>query len=129
MALRIRLKANERVVIGGAVVRNGRHAASLLVENCVPILRGSEILGPRDVRTPCQRIVLALQLLYLEPGRAATHRETFRGLAREVREAAPSTRPLLEDVERHVKQGNYYRALRATRPLLHHERMLLDHVR
>ena len=69
MPLTLQLKPHERVILGGAVVCNGRSRARLVIENEVPVLRESDILSPRLVRTPCQRIDMALQLLYLDPAR------------------------------------------------------------
>jgi len=70
MALKLTLRPNERVVIGGAVLSNaGLHVAHVLVENESPILRSKDILRPEDATTPCRRIYLAIQLMYVEPSR------------------------------------------------------------
>jgi len=53
MPLRLTLKSQERVIIGGAVVKNGDSRTELHVENKVPILRETDILSPKLVKTPC----------------------------------------------------------------------------
>ncbi len=129
MALRLSLKPRERVIIGGAVVKNGDSHARLTVENRVPILRQSDVLSPRAAQTPCKRVYLALQLLYLDPVNSERHLQTYRTLIDQVAEAAPSTRPLIAAVDERVRAGDHYRALKAARPLIEYEGKLLHHVR
>ena len=128
MALHITLKPGERVVIGGAALRNGSSNAALWIENSVPVLRESDVLAPDSARTPCERVYLALELAYVDPDRADTHLETYRALAAEVAEAAPSCVPYLEAVDALVHERRLFKALRRARPLLQHEKELLARV-
>lgn len=125
MALRLTLKPNERVLIGSAVIQNGRQRAELYVENHVPVLRGQDILSPAAVKTPCERVVLAIQLMYVEPSRREAHRETFRSLAAEVLAAGPSSRRILEEIESLVERNEFYPAIKQARALLAWERGVL----
>jgi flagellar biosynthesis repressor protein FlbT len=129
MALRLTLKPGERVIVGGAVVRMGRSRGELFVDSQTPVLREADVLSPAAVRTPCQRIVLALQLVYIEPERVSHHLALYRTLAEQVRGAAPSTGPLLDAVDRHLETGRHYQALKSARALLDYERELISHVR
>ena len=129
MAFRLTLKPRERAVIAGAVIRNGNNRTVLLVENEVPILREGDILSPREVHTPSDRVVLAIQLMYLEPEQRDAVRQTYEELVGELRAAAPSLAADLETVNEHVSAGRYYQALRAARQLRQDERRLLNHVR
>lgn len=129
MAFRLTLKPHERAVIGGAVIRNGNSRAVLLVENEVPLLREGDILSPREVSTPADRVVLAIQLMYLEPHTRETMTATYRQLLEDLRAAAPSLGADLDVVDEHVKAGHFYQALRAARQLRQDERRLLGHVR
>jgi len=129
MAFRLTLKAHERLVLDGAVIRNGGHRAVLIVENEVPILRERDILSPREVRTPADRVVMAIQLMYVEPDRRDAMRVTYETLSRELRDAAPSLGAVLDLVDAHVSAGRFYQALKAARQLRGDERRLLDHVR
>src|SRR5439155_12790288 len=95
MALRLSLKPHERVIIGGAALRNGGTRTELLIENEVPVLRESDILSPSMVRTPCERIYLVLQLMYVDPERSEQHIDRYRSLVADVAATAPSCRPLL----------------------------------
>jgi flagellar protein FlbT len=128
MALRLKLKAGERVIISGAVIRNGTARTELLIENEVPLLREPDILSPRAVRTPCERIYLALQLLYVDPERSDEHLATFRALITDVAQAAPSCRRFITAIESHVAAGQLYQALKSAKALLQHEYELLNHV-
>jgi flagellar biosynthesis repressor protein FlbT len=128
MALRLTLKPRERAIIGGAVIRNGDARPRLVVENSVPVLREPDILSPRAVRTPCQRIRLALQLMYVDTDRVSRHLDTYRSLADEVAAAAPSCRRWLRPIEEHVQEGRYYQAIKSARALIDHERELMSNV-
>jgi len=129
VALRLTLKPHERVILGGAVLRNGGSRVDLLIENRVPVLRGADILSPSAVHTPCERIYLALQLMYVDPGQASQYREMLRSLVAEVLEAAPSCRRLIEQMESLIAADQLYQGLKVTRKLIEHERELMSHVR
>jgi flagellar protein FlbT len=128
MALRITLKPRERVIVGAAVLRNGSVRTNLTVESQVPVLREPDILSPSAVHTPCGRIYMALQLLYVAPESDGSTLATYRSLVADVLKAAPSTRPLIEAVDAHVTAKRHYQALKSARALLEHERKLLSHV-
>ncbi len=127
MALRLTLKPHERVIIGGAVVRNGASRVELYLENEVPLLREGDILSPRAADTPCRRIYLALQLMYVDPERMADHRRTYHELAADVLAAAPSSRQLLDLIDNHVSVGRYYQAIKSAKALVKYEKELLGH--
>ncbi len=126
--LRLTLKPHERAILGDAVIKNGSSRTSLFIENEVPILRESDILSPRAVHTPCERIYLALQLLYVD----AEHRENllivYRSLVDEVRDAAPSLVPLLAMIDECIAREEWYQAVKSARPLLEREREIFARV-
>lgn len=128
MALRLSLRPFERVIISGAVIQNGPSRTDLSVENQVPVLRETDILSPAAVRTPCERIYLALQLAYVDPDQGPRHLAAYEALAAEVRTAAPSCGPLLERIEGMVALQRYYQALKAAADLLDYERELMAYV-
>ena len=128
MALRLSLKPHERVIIGGAALRNGGTRTELLIENEVPVLRESDILSPSMVRTPCERIYLVLQLMYVDPERSEQHIDRYRSLVADVAATAPSCRPLLAPIDEQVEAGGFYQAPKSARRLLDHERGLMSRV-
>jgi len=129
MPLRLTLKPHERAILGGAVLTNGRHRAELFVETEVPVLRGSDILSPSLVTTPCERILLAIQLTYVDPQRRTLHEQTYRALVEDVLDASPSSRRLMEPIDAQVRAGNYYAALKLGRELLAFEKAIMSNVR
>ena len=128
MPLRLKLKPQERVIIGGAAIQNGGARTEIFIENEVPVLREQDILSPSAVRTPCQRVYLSLQLMYVEPARAAEHTALYRTLADDVAEAAPSCRIVLDQISQCAREGRLYQALKHAKTLLAHEQEILTHV-
>lgn len=127
MPLRISLKANERLIVGGAVVRNGQSRCDLLIENDVPILRGKDVLSVDEAQSPCRRIYFAIQLMYVDPARLAEHTQLYWQLVREVAEASPSSVPLLTEISELIGLEHHYQALRVARRLIAYEEELIDH--
>lgn len=128
MALRLTLRPHERVIVGGAVIRNGESRCELRIENEVPVLREPDIMSPSAVRTPCERIYLALQLMYVDQERSAEHQVTYEELVSEVLQAAPSLAPSLQAIEEQVGAGRIYQALKGAHGLLHREREMVSDV-
>jgi flagellar biosynthesis repressor protein FlbT len=125
MPLKIALKPRERLILGGAVVRNGDIGARLTVENEVPILREHDILSHRETSTPCRRIYFAVQLMYVDEGNLAEHHKLYSTLVRDVLMAAPSTARYIDEIGRLVKERKYYQALKIARQLIDYEQELL----
>jgi flagellar protein FlbT len=129
MALRLTLKPQERVIIGGAVIKNGDTRVEIFVMNEVPVLREPDILSPGSVQSPCERIYLAIQLMYVDPDHSSDHMESFRTLTSDVMNAAPSCRLLIDDMTGLVTAGRLYQALKSARALIAHEKELMKDVR
>lgn len=127
MALKLSLKANEKLIIGGAVIRNGSHHTELYVENDTPILRQKDILTEKDANTPARRVYFALQLMYIDPDNGPGYREAFQQLTADIVSAAPSSRQLLVEIAEHVTSGRLYQALKLARHLIDLETELLSH--
>jgi flagellar protein FlbT len=128
MPLRLTLKPGERVILGSAVIRNCNHRSEFLIENGVPVLRETDILSPAAVETVCDRIYLALQLMYVDPENTAQYRSSLDLLLQELGEAAPSLRSIAGDITELTDQGRFYQALKRARILIRREREMLGHV-
>jgi len=63
MALKITLKPQEKLIVGGAVIINGKTKSDLIIENNVPILREKDIMAIKDADTPCKKIYFTIQLM------------------------------------------------------------------
>lgn len=127
MPLRLELKAHEKIFINGAVVENGPDRVSLSLLNDAAILREKDILTEARADTPCKRIYLCLQLMYMDPQHSEAVLAHYAQLAAEVAEAAPSTRALLARIEAERANDRLYPALREARKLIDYERELVDH--
>lgn len=125
MSLKITLKSNERLIVGGAVVRNGGKGTVLFIENTVPILREKDILGEKDITTPCKRVYFTIQLMYIDEPNVPTYVKTYSELAGEILKAAPSTKSLIEQLNERIEAGSYYQALKIAKNLIEYEEELL----
>ena len=129
MALKIYLKPQERLIIDGAVITNGNAKSELLIENNVPILRGKDIMSLNEADSPCRRIYFAIQLMYVDQENLAEHHKTYWELVKDVSEAAPSRRTVLQEISDHVLNRRYYQALKLTRRLIAYEQEVIGNVR
>ncbi len=97
MALKVELKPGERIIIGDCVVTNTDQRTRLVIDGETPILREKDILTRKTADTPAKRIYLAIQLMYTskDPG---PHHEIYFSLLRDILRAAPSTLPIIENI-------------------------------
>lgn len=128
MSLKLHLKPEEKVIIGGAVIKNGTRPCDFIVENNVPILRQKDIMAEKEADSPSRRVYFVIQLMYINPENLTGYHSKFWELTGEILEAAPSTRPHIEKISDQVLAGNYYQALKLTRKLIDYEKELLSHV-
>jgi flagellar protein FlbT len=126
MALKVELKPNERIVIGGAVLRNGDTRCRFVIEGNVPIMRERDIMTTAEANSPAKRIYFVLQLMYLDRD-IGPHRDAFMNLIEEFMTAAPSAWPHLNTITRNVLEGDAYKAIKATRALIDYEQEILSH--
>jgi flagellar biosynthesis repressor protein FlbT len=129
MSLKLRLKPDEKVIIGRAVIRNGPKASDLLVENNVPILRQKDILSEIDADSPSRRVYFVTQLMYIDTENLADYHATFWALAKDILVAAPSTKAFIDRISEQILAGDYYQALKHARKLIDYEEELLSHVK
>lgn len=129
MSLKITLKVHEKFIIGGAVITNGDSKSTFVVENDVPILREKDILTFNSANTPCRRIYFAIQLMYVEGKNMPEHHKTYWELVKDVAEAAPSIKPLLQEISNHILNDRYYQALKLTKKLIAYEEEVVNSVR
>jgi flagellar biosynthesis repressor protein FlbT len=129
MALKITLKPGERVLVGGAVVKNaGRQTSTLIVENAAPVLREKDILGEKEADTPCSRIYFIIQLMYIDPENLAIHHESYWKLVRPLLEAAPRLTGVIDRINQHILNGKYYPALKLAAELIAYEKEITGNV-
>lgn len=127
MALKITLKPQEKIIIGGAVIKNGSSVCHLSVENNVPILRQADVITEHEATTPCRRIYFAIQLMYVDEQRSAEIHPIYWNLVREVIDVAPSMKDLILQISQYIVQGKVYQALKHAKKLISYEEELLRH--
>jgi flagellar protein FlbT len=129
MALKITLKPGERMILGGAVVTNGSPGnCDLIIENKVSILRQKDILTEKMADSPCRRIYLSIQLMYIDEANLSNYHKVYCDLVRDVVNAAPSTVGLIDSISEHIQQRNYYQALKLTKRLIDYEQEVIRRV-
>jgi flagellar protein FlbT len=129
MALKIALKPQEKVIIGGAVIQNGNHRSEFIVENSVPVLRQKDIMREDEATTYCSKIYFVIQLMYIDDKNLVEYNKTYWKLIQDLVNAVPSTLSYVEKISEHILKNDYYQALRAGKKLIDYEREVLNHVR
>jgi flagellar protein FlbT len=120
MPLRVELKPFERIVIGESVIINSGTRTSFLIDGEAPILRERDTVTAETANTPAKRLYLCVQTMYLKND-AARYREAYLGFIKELREAVPGARDLIDAADRHVADGALYKALKEIRRLMKRE--------
>ena len=128
MALKLTLKPTERMIIGGAVVRNGSGKVELYIENNVPLLREKDIMGEGDADTIAKKIYFTIQLMYIDQDNLISHHNAYWGLVQQLIKAAPSTTGLVDDISEQIVGSNYYQALKLARKLIAREEEIMSRV-
>lgn len=128
MALKLRLKPCERVVINGCVVQNENRRYTLTISNFAQIIRGSDILQEEDAVTPVRRAYFLIQSMLLDPTVAASGSGAVAEMMAQL--YTTFTRPDIQDriagAMGHVGERDYYKALSALRPVMEYEGTLLS---
>lgn len=128
MALKITLKPHEKMILGGAVIRNGATKCEFVVENKVAILRQNSIMVPEDATSPARRIYLAIQLMYVDPSHMGAHQKLYWPLVKEFINAAPSSLGLVDQINECIIKEDCYEALKLAKQLIEFEQEVIKRV-
>jgi len=128
MPLKVEIKPGERIIIGDSIITNDGHRARLFIEGDAPILREKDIMRPDDADTPCKKIYLLIQMMYLADD-PRQHHELYFQMINDVQTAAPSTMPQIEAINNLLLTGVYYKALKAANQLIAYEKDLMDNAK
>ena len=127
MALKITLKPNEKIIVGGAVITNGnRKNSDLIIENKVPLLRQKDILNEYDAKTPCSQIYFLIQLMYIDEENLLSHQQNYWRVVRELLQAAPSLTGHVDQINESILNGKYYQALKLANELVDYEQEIFS---
>jgi flagellar protein FlbT len=129
MTLKITLKPQEKMILGGAILANGNNAGcQLIIENKVPILREKDILSENDADTPCKQLYFIIQLMYIDGENLAIHQKNYWNLVKEIVKAAPSTVGLIDQINEEIFSGRCYQALKLAQNLIEYEKEAVSRV-
>jgi flagellar protein FlbT len=128
VALKLTLKPNEKVFIGGAVVQNGDNPAELSILNDVPLLREKDVLTEQEADSACKRVYLCVQLMYMDRNNLSNYQRTYQSLMGELLTAVPATVDYIAEINNDLACGRYYQALKCARKLVQFEQELINHV-
>ena len=128
MALKLTLKPNEKMIIGGAVITNGNSKSNFIIGNKVPILREKDILTEDEADTPGRRVYFAVQLMYIDEENLVVHHNSYWELVKDFLNAAPSRISVIDHMSEHILHRRYYKALKLCRELISYEEELKQNV-
>lgn len=129
MSLKITLRPEERMIIGGAVIRNADKPITFYVENKVPLLRERDIMSEEEAETYCSKIYFVIQLMYIDPANVVKYHNIYWGLVRDLVEAVPRTVGLIDQISQHILQNDHYQALKLAKKLMAFEKEVLSRVK
>ncbi len=124
MSLKVELKPHERLIVGNCVITNSDQRTRLFIDGKAPVLREKDILSAATADTPARRIYFAVQLMYLDDGIETLRRDYF-ALVTDLVRAAPSSTPIIDEINNEILTGQLYKALRAAKKLIQHEQDIL----
>lgn len=128
MALKLRLKPCERVVINGCVLQNDNRRHTLTVSNFAHIIRGSDIMQEEEADTPVRRAYFVIQSMLLDPGAAEQYSSIITGIMAKLYNAFvhPEMQDRIMQAMQNVSERDYYKALACLRPVMQYEETVLD---
>lgn len=125
MALKVELKPHEKIIIGSCVITNTEQRAKFLIEGeRIPILREKDIMTSATADTPAKLLYLAVQLMYIAQD-PQEHHPVYFDLMRDLLNAMPSSAEAIQNINNHILNGDYYKALKESRRLIASEGELL----
>lgn len=116
------------MLIGHAVIRNGDKSSEFFIENSAAVLREKDIMKESAATSPARRLYFLVQLMYVDAENLDSYQDAYRDLLRQIRAAAPSMAKLLEEIASSVASHDYYQALKTTKKLIEHEKLLLSNL-
>ena len=124
MALVLKLRPNERLVVNGALIRNASdHGISIHLLNRASLLHERDILLPEHAKTPLSQLYLLIQDILLDTAGEQKHRKAFVHMAAKIYAKNLSAKDnttcgLIADLIKLVAENDVYRALRLLKPAI-----------
>lgn len=127
--LRLKLRPNERVLINGAVIKNGHTQVELRVMTPeTKILRLRDALHPDDIDSPTKRVCYLAQLVVageVQPEEAMS--QFVRGVvALKQVFLDPGSQATMDQAIQHARANNFYKAMQCMRRILPYEELVMQ---
>ena len=123
MPLKIELRPHESVIIGDALITNDDERIRFYIDGNVPILREKLILREEDANTPSKRVYFIVQQMYLAKDASKLHNLYIENV-RDLQQAAPSLKPLIDPISESLLKGEFYGAIKNAASLVKKEEEL-----
>jgi flagellar protein FlbT len=125
MVLKVELKPYGKIIVGDSIITNDGQRARFIIEGDAPVLREKDILRTEEADTPCKKIYLLIQMMYLavDPRK---HHDLYFQMIKDVQAAAPSTMPLIDAINNFLMGGESYKALKSAKKLVAYEKEIME---
>ena len=126
MGLKLTLKPDERIIVNGCAMRNSSRRHVLTIESQADVIRGQDLLDADAVATPVKRVYFLIQTALTRPDiREDLLSPIQKQLAVLATVFGGGNVAQVFEAANYVSVGDFYKALRALRPVMRHEEMLL----
>lgn len=130
MALKLTLKPDERIIVNGCAMRNSGRRHVLTIESKADVIRGQDLLDPEGAATPVRRVYFLIQTALT---RADLRDDLLAPIQKQLAVLATvftgGRNGQIFEAANFVSIGDYYKALRALRPVMRHEEEIFDRLK
>ena len=129
MGRKITLKPNEKIIVENTVISNsGNSDCQINVENNFTILRKRNVMSVKYAKTPFQQLYFNIQLMHIDGKNQMLHQERYWKLSQDILDSDPNLYDIMDEINTHVFDQNYDKALKSANKLIDHEVGQLDSV-
>ena len=127
MGRKITLKPNEKIIVENTVISNsGNSECQINVEDNFTILRKRNVMSVKSEKTLFQKLYVIIQLMHNDGNNQMLHQERYWKLSQDILDSDPSIYDIIDEINTHVFDQNYDKALNSANKLIDHEIGLLD---
>lgn len=121
MALKIKLRPHEVVIINGSIIKNGPRKTNIQICNFSNVVREDDLITKEDAsRTPVSAIYYAVQSLLTNPSIAQESAKQIQRTLAKLHVMLPDdkSKGVVMEVANTISTFNFYKALHLLKPLL-----------
>lgn len=127
MPLNLTLKPNEVVLINGCVIRNSDRRQTIMIESKGDVVRQRDLLDGAEARTPVKEVYFFIQSALLD---ADVREKLVPIIQKKLGQLVPVFHDEMSqhifEAATHVSQEDFYKGMRALRPLMDYEAKLFE---